>query len=212
MSQVKQATGPALIGEVVEASGGPIALVRAVIATLDEVDHDGDTYEPGAFSGASNVMISPWNHSTVVTGVGAPPVGNGSIREIGRHAVFTGELWLDTQAGRDTYTVLRRRGSAQQWSYAYDVLSSRRPGRGDPSGAGRVLQRLNAYEASPVWRGAGTGTATLELAGPPAREVPAEAQRELREIAARFRANQDVAREQLRFIALQARRRELASR
>lgn len=153
MTRYKTAAGGMeLAGEVIETAAGPTVPLRAVVATIDHVDLDGDTYEPGAFADAHNVIVSSWQHNAVLA-PGLPPVGSGRVDEVGNKAVFTGHLWLATSGGRDTYELLRRRGPTQQWSFGFDIRKARTATR-----AGRkvqVLQRLDVYEVSPVRRGAG---------------------------------------------------------
>lgn len=133
--------------------------VSAIIADLGAVDHDGDTYEPGAFKYCGTQMISQWGHSAL--GMGAMPVGTGVITEKGGMAVFNGVLFKEMQAARDLAALLRRRGANQQWSYGYDVIDSRQDYREGKSI--RVLKTVDAFEVSPVYKGAGVGTETLSL-------------------------------------------------
>lgn len=197
--EYKLAPAPTVL-DVVEAgpAGAGTVMLRAIVATLDVVDLDGDTYEPGAFAGADEVFVSPWNHSSVLSG-GQPPVGQGVIREVGRHAIFEGTLWLASSAGRDVYELLRQRGPRQQWSYTYDVLRSR-PGTVNGERV-RVLQRLAVHEASPVWQGAGgTGAHTLAVSG----DVDQAAAEYLRFVALRHGVgdvDDQAATEYLRFAA-----------
>ncbi|MEW2444684.1 hypothetical protein [Micromonospora marina] len=201
-----------------------MATVSAVIAVMTPglVDHDGDAYDPGAFDGTGQVLISQWGHSAMTA---AMPVGVGSIQEVGDQAVLDGVIWLGMQAGRDLYEVLRRRGADQEWSYGYRVTKSRPP---DPAllraGARQVIQQLEAFEASPVWRGAGIGTHTVAVAGPTSGAVgqaggadldPAT-RAELAAIGERLRGRRDaqeaLAAAAVRLIRHQAERRRAASR
>ncbi|MEU1813512.1 HK97 family phage prohead protease [Micromonospora aurantiaca (nom. illeg.)] len=218
---VKAAAGPARVGSPSGSGDGAVATVSAVIAVMTPglVDHDGDAYDPGAFGGTGQVLISQWGHSAMTATM---PVGVGSIQEVGDQAVLDGVIWLGMQAGRDLYEVLRRRGVDQEWSYGYRVTKSRPP---DPAllraGARQVIQQLEAYEASPVWRGAGIGTHTVAVAGPtggPAggADLDPATRAELAAIGERLRGRRDaqeaLAAAAVRLIRHQAERRRAASR
>lgn len=183
----KAAAGPGSVTKAIETTSGPVALVRAVIVTgigQGVVDHQGDAYDPGAFGPAGQkVLLSPWNHSSYASG-GAPPVGAGVIREVGTEAIFTGELWLKMSAARDVHHVLLQRGTDQEWSYVLGVTKGRMNRRGEPPG--HYIQSLVAWEASPVWRGAGIGTHTVSVVDD---QVDAATRAELDQIAARVLNN-----------------------
>ena len=137
-------------------------LVQAVFATLNVKDKDDDVTLPGAFKNGQEVVISAYGHKTWE---GAPPVGKGVIREVGNQAVFDGQFFLDTAAGRDTFAVVKHLGPKQEWSYGYDVNKS---DRGEHEGKSvRFLKDMDVYEVSPVLRGAGEGTRTLATKGEP---------------------------------------------
>lgn len=222
---VKAAAGPARVGTPSGAGDGAVATVSAVLADMTPglVDHDGDAYDPGAFDGTGQVLISQWGHSAMYHGM---PIGVGSIQEAGGRAVLDGVIWLGMQAGRDVYEVLRRRGSDQQWSYGYKVTQSRQPNTAElRAGAQQVIQRLDAYEASPVWAGAGIGTQTLAVGGPGLTGVASDGSdeldpatlAELRAIGERLRGRRDaeqaMAAAAVRLVRYQAeRRREAAGR
>jgi hypothetical protein len=161
----------------------PVGLVRARIATLSEVDREGDTYERGAFAGNDDVLLSAWNHSSWES---APPIGRGAVVERGDAAEFIGAVNLATESGRSHYELLKAMGTRQEWSFGFDIRQWRPARASDPPGALRVLQRLAVYEASPVLRAAGVHTATLELDG---QDV----------------ASEDGAREYLRYVQTMAR-------
>jgi phage head maturation protease len=136
---------------------------RALIATLSEVDHDGDTYAPGAFSwkdgGGQWVQILPAHDRR------AMPLGKAWLFEEGGRAIADFSLNLETQAGKDWHAALRfdlARGEAiQEWSYGFGILDSEREERGGERV--RVLRKLDVHEISPVIRGAGIGTRTLGI-------------------------------------------------
>jgi hypothetical protein len=132
--------------------------VSAVFATLNVVDDDDDVTPNGAFEDGAEVIISSYQHTSWG---GALPVGKGTIRETKSEAVLDGQFFMDTQVGRDTFTVVKQLGARQQWSYGYDVLDS---DRGTFDGRDvRFLKRLKVHEVSPVLVGSGVNTRTLAV-------------------------------------------------
>lgn len=129
--------------------------VEAVFATLNVKDKDDDVTYPGAFTNGQEVVISSYNHKSWE---GALPVGKGVIHEVGDRVVMKGQFFMDTQAGRDTFTVVKHLGDRQEWSYGYNVDDSE---RGEFKGESvRFLKKMTVFEVSPVMRGAGVGTQT----------------------------------------------------
>ncbi|MEP4560829.1 MAG: HK97 family phage prohead protease [Nitratireductor sp.] len=135
----------------------------ARIATLAAIDHDGDTYLPGAFSwkegGHQWVSILPAHDR------GSVPLGKARVYEDTDAAFAELHLNLASQAGKDWHAALKfdvEKGVAvQEWSYGFGVLDKADESRdGKPV---RVLKRLVVHEVSPVVRGAGIGTGTLAL-------------------------------------------------
>lgn len=130
--------------------------VLAVFSTFGVKDHDGDVTLPGAFDQGAPVRISAYNHSSWG---GVLPVGKGVIRADEAKAVMEGKFFMDTQAGKDTFTVVKEMGELGEWSYGFDILDSE---RGDHEGkSARFLKKLKVHEVSPVLLGAGIGTQTL---------------------------------------------------
>lgn len=132
--------------------------VEAVFATFDVVDSDGDVTVPGAFTDGEEVLISSYQHTSWS---GSLPVGKGTIRQTKSEAIFTGQFFMDTTQGRDTFAVVKALGARQQWSYGYDVLDSG-PGKHDGRDV-QFLRRLKVHEVSPVLIGAGVNTRTLAV-------------------------------------------------
>ncbi|RVQ76124.1 HK97 family phage prohead protease [Sinorhizobium medicae] len=134
----------------------------ARIATLSAVDHDGDTYLPGAFAwkqGGQWVPILPAHDRK------AMPFGKARVYEEGDGAFAELHLNLDAAAGREWHSALKfdlAKGVAvQEWSYGFNVIDQARETRdGEPL---RVLKRLDVHEISTVVRGAGVGTGTLAM-------------------------------------------------
>lgn len=143
--------------EIKDADRGEVA---AVFSTLDVIDKDGDVTLKGAFTDGAPVAISAYGHQSWK---GVPPVGKGRIRELAKEAVFEGRFFLDTQAGRDTFTVVKEMssddGPGQEWSYSLRDVKAE---MGDFEGRRvRFLKQITVHEVSPVLVGAGVDTRTL---------------------------------------------------
>lgn len=132
--------------------------VSAVFSTFNVIDSDGDVTLPGAFKEGAEVVISSYQHTTWG---GALPVGKGRIRTTRSEAILDGQFFLDTQAGRETFTVVKQLGPRQQWSYGYDAIDAE-PGQFDGKSV-RFLKQLEVPEVSPVLVGAGVNTRTLAV-------------------------------------------------
>lgn len=140
-----------------EVKTGDRGEVSAVFSTFNVVDSDGDVTVPGAFEDGAEVVISSYGHTSWS---GSLPVGKGVIRSTDTEAIMDGQFFMDTAAGRDTFTVVKRLGPMGQWSYGYDVLDS---DRGMFAGTEvRFLKRLHVHETSPVLIGAGVNVRTLD--------------------------------------------------
>lgn len=130
--------------------------VVAVFATLNVIDSDGDVTLPGAFESGASVRISAYGHTSWE---GVLPVGKGTIREVKNEAILDGKFFLDTVAGRDTFTVVKELGALGEWSYGYDPVEF---SFGEFEGQQvRFLKKQKVHEVSPVLLGAGVGTRTV---------------------------------------------------
>lgn len=130
--------------------------VTAVFSTYDVVDSDGDVTKAGAFTDGEQVLISAYGHKSWD---GLLPVGRGAIRAGKGEGVLDGRFFLNTEAGRDTFTTVRELGDLGQWSYGYDVTKE---SFGEFEGKRvRFLEGLKVHEVSPVLLGAGVNTRTL---------------------------------------------------
>ena len=141
--------------EVKDADKGEIT---GVFSTLGVIDSDGDVTLKGAFENGAKVRISAYGHKSWE---GALPVGKATIKEVGNEALFDGRIFLDTQAGRDTFTVIKELGAdgLQEFSYGYDPVEF---SFGEHEGhAVRFLSKVKVHEVSPVLLGAGVGTRLL---------------------------------------------------
>jgi len=130
--------------------------VSAVFSTFNVLDSDNDVTLPGAFEDGAEVVISGYQHTSWG---GALPVGKGRIRTTKSEAIMEGQFFLDTTAGRETFTVVKELGPRQQWSYGFDIEEA---DTGTFNGEDvQFLKRLTVFEVSPVLRGAGMNTRTL---------------------------------------------------
>ncbi|MBX6382172.1 MAG: HK97 family phage prohead protease [Microbispora sp.] len=131
-------------------------LVKAVFATFNVIDSDGDVTLPGAFEDGAPVRISAYGHASWS---GALPVGKGIIRTTDTEAILEGQFFLNTQHGRDTFTVVKELGPLQEWSYGFDIEEE---SYGEFEGRQvRFLKKVKTHEVSPVLLGAGVNTRTL---------------------------------------------------
>jgi hypothetical protein len=145
----------------------------AVFSRFNVIDHDGDVTMPGAIKDGTEVILSPWGHASIGS---ALPVGRGVIRTTGTDARVEAKFFLDTTAGREAFEVVRQLGALSEWSYGFDIAEH---SFGEHEGRRvRFLKRLNVFEVSPVARGAGIGTRTVD------------AKHELRDIHARLMLRQ----------------------
>jgi hypothetical protein len=131
---------------------------RAVFATFDVIDHDGDVTRKGAFSEGAEVVIGAFGHDTQ-----SLPVGKGVLRQDLREAAVEGRFFLDTEAGKQTYQTVKNLGSLQEWSYIY---SPTKRSFGEFQGQQvRFLEEIKVYSVDPVLAGAGIGTRTTSIKG-----------------------------------------------
>lgn len=132
-------------------------VIKAVFSTLGVKDHDGDVTLPGAFDNGAEVRISQYNHAS--WNGGAFPVGKGVIHADESKATLTGQFFMKTSIGRDTFEAVKELGSLGEWSYGFDVLDSEHGTHdGEPA---QFLKKLKVHEVSPVLLGAGIGTHTV---------------------------------------------------
>jgi hypothetical protein len=166
----------------VELKDADKGIVLARFATLGVKDLDGDIIAPGSI-GKQKVVVSPYGHRVWD---GAIPVGKGTVSEEGNEALADVRFFLDTQSGREHFTVLKELGGEQEWSFGFDVTEWAEPNEEQrQTGVRRVIKGLKIHEVSPVLIGAGIGTATLATkeapepeAAPPAVEPEAVAEPE----------------------------------
>lgn len=135
--------------------------VEAIIATLGVMDKDGDIIREDAIKSGAKVKMSAYGHDAMW---GEMPVGKGALAVKGDKVVFNGKLFLSTDRGREVFNVLKEMGSDQEWSFGFRVTGWEAPKEEDrQKGVFRILTKLDAFEVSPVIRGAGVGTRTVTV-------------------------------------------------
>lgn len=134
----------------------------ARIATLSAVDHDGDTYLPGAFgwkAGGQWCSILPAHDRR------ATPLGKARVYEQGDEALAELNFNLELPEAKGWHSAimfdLANGESVQEYSYGYDLIDFDYQVRGD--NRIRQFKRVGVLEVSPVLKGAGVGTATLGM-------------------------------------------------
>lgn len=146
--------------EVKDADKGTFA---ALIAQFNVTDSDNDVTMPGAFPDGKSVLVSSYGHTSWE---GALPVGTASLRQTRTEGVAEGRFFLDTPDGLKTWQTLKAQqeaGVPSEWSYGYDPVDY---SFGEFDGKQvRFLNKVDVYEVSPVLKGAGIGTRTLEVKG-----------------------------------------------
>jgi len=136
---------------------------RAVFATLNVVDADGDLTLPGAF-GKQDVILSQYNHGSWGSGAAALPIGVGKIFEEGDNAIIEGEFNLESEDALKTYQTLKylyEKKRTQEWSYALPDIDYEM--REEDGQRVRVLKRIRVNEVSPVLMGSGVDTRLLTI-------------------------------------------------
>lgn len=142
---------------------------RAVVATYNTVDHDGDVSIPGALDTPKSVVVSPWNHSSVDDARSDPPVGAATITTVGDQAIAEGHFYVNTDLGRKAYEITKSLydDGLGEWSYAFRIppggASTDAKELAEWPGATRILKEVLPFEVSLVFAGAGVGTQTLSV-------------------------------------------------
>lgn len=131
---------------------------RAVFATFNVIDHDGDVTVPGAFKDGGEVIIGSWGHKPADL-----PTGKGVIRVTEDEAAVEGAFFLDTAPGRDTYQTVKNLGPLGEWSYLYMPTKY---SFGEFEGRQvRFLEEIQVFSVDPVLAGAGINTRTTDIKG-----------------------------------------------
>lgn len=143
-------------------SGEEKGNVEAVFSVFNNQDSDGDVVLPGAVkSGFKDnqvpmVFAHKWDQ----------PIGKGTIEEGEESAVFKGSFFMETEAGKEAYNLVKSMGDLQQWSFGFRVNDSemgKLQKDGEDEADVRFLKDLTVYEVSPVLVGANQETYTLAI-------------------------------------------------
>jgi len=136
--------------------GGQPGEFKAIFATLNVKDADGDVTLPGAFEEGQPVRISAWGHKWDQL-----PVGRGTIHSDGNEAWVDGQFLLETETGKEHYNTVKGMGDLQEWSYGFQVNDSI-PGQFDGQDV-RFLRKMKVIEVAPVMQGSGVDTRTADI-------------------------------------------------
>lgn len=130
--------------------------IEAVFSTFGVVDSDGDILVREAFTDGQAVPLV-WAHDWSM------PIGKGTIRTDSKRAIFDGQFFTDTTAGRDAYQTVKAMGELQEFSWGFRILDAEQEVRdGEPV---RIITKAEVFEVSPVLVGANRETYTLALKG-----------------------------------------------
>lgn len=128
--------------------------IEAVFSTFGVPDRDGDIVEAGAIPHGQPVPMV-WSHDW------QRMIGKGTTRVDTDRAVFDGQLFMDTDAGKDAHATIKAMGDLMEYSWGFRVLDADFVER--DAEFVRVIKRVELFEVSPVLVGAGMNTGTLSL-------------------------------------------------
>ena len=143
-----------------ETAGGD-GNVRAVIATLGQIDRHSDIILPGFIGDQATRMV--WHHDA------HRPVGRGRVFETDSEVHFEGQFFTHLDSGREAYELVKAMGDLQEWSFGFYVRDGAAQASDVDGKSVTLLKPLadgpgaEVVEVSPVMVGAGVGTRTLAL-------------------------------------------------
>lgn len=127
------------------------------------IDGDRDITLPGAWPDGAVVAVSPWGHRSVTHG--EIPAGRAVMWADGTADL---KLFMETQAGRDTFVAMNELRDEVEMSYGFIVLElGELTAEMRQRGARRVLKKLDVLECSPVLRGAAASSGVLSIKAAP---------------------------------------------
>lgn len=129
--------------------------IKAVFATLDVIDRDGDVLLPKSI-GTQRVRLSAYGHQSWA---GAMPIGKGEVVEQGNEAIFAGRVFLDMPHAKEQFDLVRNMGDLQEWSFSLQDVVAENAQRDGKSV--RMIKSVRVHEVSPVFAGAGLDTRLL---------------------------------------------------
>jgi len=136
----------------------PTGEFKAIFATMNVLDKDGDITMPGAF-GNQQVIIGAYNHKSWQDKL---PCGKGKIYEEDNNAIVEGKFFMDTESGKETYLTVKNVGALQEWSYSLPAIDFEYKQQENGQRV-RVLKKITVNEVAPVLMGAGEGTQTVDM-------------------------------------------------
>ena len=128
--------------------------IEAIFSTFGVPDRDGDIVEAGAIQDGQSVAMV-WAHDWTQI------IGKGVTRVNEQRAVFDGQLFIDTPAGRSAYDTIKAMDGLMEYSWGFMVHEADYQQRDGEYY--RIIKRAELFEVSPVLIGAGIGTGTLSL-------------------------------------------------
>lgn len=132
----------------------PDGTIEAVYSTFGVVDRGGDIVERTAIEDGKSIPMV-WSHDW------SKMIGKGTVRTDETRAVFTGNLFLDTAAGKDAYDTIKAMGDLIEYSWGFRVVDAKYEQQDDQ--LIRRITKAEQFEVSPVLIGEGLGTGTLSL-------------------------------------------------
>jgi hypothetical protein len=140
-------------------------IVRAVVGRVGVKDLEGDVFLPGSF-GRQEVRVSAYGHSSWPHRGNMPLVGRGTIEEHGSDVVAEVRFFLQTQAGREHFEVVKEMANLQEWSFGFHpsrAETSEVPPSMQGQGVRNAYSRVPVEEVSPVLLAASIGTRTVAV-------------------------------------------------
>ena len=122
--------------------------------TMDEVDRDGDMFKAGSLHYKNTVPMAQFNHGEGL------PVGTGSISMVGKDAVWSGQLDMESDEGAATFRYLKKMGSDAEFSFRSMIPRSQT--KRNNSG-GRDIMKAEVVEVCSVFKGGGRDTGILSM-------------------------------------------------
>jgi HK97 family phage prohead protease len=130
--------------------------LRATFSTFDVIDRDGDVVKRSAIQNGVEVPMV-WAHQW------DRPIGKGVVKVGREHAIFDGQLWLDTDDGVQAFRKIKNAGPLQEYSWGFQI-NEWSYGQQDEKDV-RIITGAEIFEVSPVLVGSNRETGTLSIKG-----------------------------------------------
>ena len=91
--------------------------ITALVARIGVTNKNRMKLMPGVLGGDGRqpIIVSKWNHDSVFMG-GSQPVGAGEVYEKDGYVHMDAQLFMDTQGGKETFSMLKGLGSTAEYS------------------------------------------------------------------------------------------------